>query len=141
VRLDRQETNARRVAELLAGHPQVRRVHYPGLPGHPGHQLLQRQARGNGSIVSFETGSVEASRRIAEAARLFTISVSFGGVGSLISLPCRMSHVSIPAAVRRGRALPEDLVRLAVGIEDAEDLIADLEQALAAAVPAAADRE
>jgi cystathionine beta-lyase len=141
VRLDRQESNARRVAELLAGHPQVRSVHYPGLPGHPGHQLLQRQARGNGSIVSFETGSVEASSRIAEAARLFTISVSFGGVGSLISLPCRMSHASIPAAVRRGRALPEDLVRLAVGIEDAEDLVADLEQALAAAVPAVADRE
>ncbi len=132
VRLDRQELNARRVAELLAGHPRVRRVHYPGLPSHPGHELQRRQASGAGSVVSFETGSVEASRRLVEATRLFTISVSFGGVGSLISLPCRMSHASIPAPVRRSRALPEDLVRLAVGIEHAGDLLEDLEQALAA---------
>ena len=133
VRLDRQEANARRVAELLASHPRVRRVHYPGLASHPGHDLQRRQARGAGSVVSFETGSVEASRRIAEATRLFTISVSFGSVGSLISLPCRMSHASIPKAVREGRALPEDLVRLAIGIEDPDDLLADLEQALASA--------
>jgi cystathionine beta-lyase len=132
VRLDRQESNARRVAELLAGHPRVRRVHYPGLPSHPGHQLQRRQASGAGSVVSFETGSVEVSRQIVEATRLFTISVSFGGVGSLISLPCRMSHASIPASVRRSRALPEDLVRLAVGIEHAGDLLEDLEQALGA---------
>ncbi|HEV3458340.1 MAG TPA: cystathionine beta-lyase [Thermoanaerobaculia bacterium] len=132
VRLDRQESNARRVAELLAGHPRVRRVHYPGLPSHPGHQLQGRQASGAGSVVSFETGSVEVSRQIVEATRLFTISVSFGGVGSLISLPCRMSHASIPASVRRSRALPEDLVRLAVGIEHAGDLLEDLEQALGA---------
>jgi cystathionine beta-lyase len=132
VRLDRQESNARRVAELLAGHPRVRRVHYPGLPSHPGHQLQRRQASGAGSVVSFETGSVEVSRHIVEATRLFTISVSFGGVGSLISLPCRMSHASIPASVRRSRALPEDLVRLAVGIEHAGDLLEDLEQALGA---------
>jgi cystathionine beta-lyase len=132
VRLDRQESNAKRVAELLAGHPRVRRVHYPGLPSHPGHQLQRRQASGAGSVVSFETGSVEVSRQIVEATRLFTISVSFGGVGSLISLPCRMSHASIPASVRRSRALPEDLVRLAVGIEHAGDLLEDLEQALGA---------
>jgi cystathionine beta-lyase len=132
VRLDRQESNARRVAELLAGHPRVRRVHYPGLPSHPGHQLQRRQASGAGSVVSFETGSVDVSRQIVEATRLFTISVSFGGVGSLISLPCRMSHASIPASVRRSRALPEDLVRLAVGIEHAGDLLEDLEQALGA---------
>jgi cystathionine beta-lyase len=132
VRLDRQEANARRVAELLAGHPRVRCVHYPGLPSHPGHELQRRQAQGAGSVVSFETGSVQASRQIAEATRLFTISVSFGGVGSLISLPCRMSHASIPAPVRQSRALPEDLVRLAIGIEDPGDLLEDLEQALAA---------
>jgi cystathionine beta-lyase len=133
VRLDRQEANARRIAELLAGHPRVLRVHYPGLASHPGHELQRRQARGAGSVVSFETGSVEVSRHIAETTRLFTISVSFGSTGSLISLPCRMSHASIPAAVRQSRALPEDLVRLAVGIEDAGDLLGDLEQALASA--------
>ncbi len=140
VRLDRQEANAGRIAGLLAGHPRVRRVHYPGLASHPGHDLHRRQASGAGSVVSFETGSVEASRRIAEAARLFTISVSFGSVGSLISLPCRMSHASIPVEVRRSRALPEDLVRLAVGIEDPGDLLADLEQALTAGAGAAPRR-
>ena len=133
LRLDRQEANARRVAALLATHPAVRRVHYPGLECHPGHALQRRQAAGFGAVVSFETGSVETSRRIVEAARLFTIAVSFGSVGSLISLPCRMSHASIPPEVRHTRALPEDLVRLALGIEDGGDLVEDLEQALAAA--------
>jgi cystathionine beta-lyase len=137
VRLDRQEANARRVAEHLAAHPRVRRVHYPGLASHPGHALQLLQARGAGSVVSFETDSLALSRQVVETTRLFTIAVSFGGVGSLASLPCRMSHASIPAAVRRRRSLPEDLVRLAIGIEDAGDLIEDLEQAFAAA-PAAA---
>jgi len=141
VRLDRQEANAGRIADLLARHPLVRRVHYPSLASHPGHDLHRLQASGAGSVVSFETGSVDASRRVAEAARLFTISVSFGSVGSLISLPCRMSHASIPAEVRRGRALPEDLVRLAIGIEDPGDLLADLEQALAAAAGPGPARE
>jgi cysteine-S-conjugate beta-lyase len=141
VRLDRQEANAARIADLLALHPLVRRVHYPGLASHPGHDLHRRQASGAGSVVSFETGSVDASRRVAEAARLFTISVSFGSVGSLISLPCRMSHASIPAEVRSSRALPEDLVRLAVGIEDPGDLLADLEQALAAGADRGPARE
>jgi len=139
VRLDRQEANARRVAEFLDGHSLVRRVHYPGLASHSGHALQRRQAAGAGSVVSFETGSVELSRCLAEATRLFTIAVSFGSVGSLVSLPCLMSHASIPAAVRRSRALPEDLVRLAVGIEDAGDLVLDLAQALAAAATAAGD--
>lgn len=133
VRLDRQEANARRVAAFLAGHPGVRRVHHPSLPAHPGHALQRRQAAGFGCVVSFETGCIEVSRRLVEAARLFAVAVSFGGVGSQISLPCRMSHASIPPEVRRARALPEDLVRLAVGIEDAADLLDDLDQALAAA--------
>jgi cystathionine beta-lyase len=133
VRLDRQEASAQLLAEFLAAHPRVCRVHYPGLAAHPGHALQRRQAEGAGSVVSFETGSVETSRRLAEAVSLFAIAVSFGGVASQISLPCRMSHASIPAEVRRRRVLPEDLVRLAVGLEDAGDLIADLGQALAAA--------
>jgi cystathionine beta-lyase len=130
VRLERQEANARRIADRLAGHPRVRRVHYPGLPDHPGRALHEAQSKGAGSVLSFETGSLDLSRRIADATRLFTRAVSFGSVGSLISLPCRMSHASIPAAVRESRAFPEDLIRLAVGIEDAGDLLDDLEQAL-----------
>jgi cystathionine beta-lyase len=129
VRLDRQEENARQVARFLAGHPRVRRVHHPGLASHPGHDIQSRQAQGAGSVVSFETGSAAVSRHIAGRTQLFTLAVSFGSVGSLISLPCLMSHASIPAAVRQDRALPEDLVRLAVGIEDAGDLVADLARA------------
>jgi cystathionine beta-lyase len=82
--------------------------------------------------VSFETGSAGRSARIVSALRLFAIAVSFGGVGSTASLPCRMSHASIPEDVRRARAFPEDLVRLSLGIEDADDLLADLDRALAA---------
>jgi cystathionine beta-lyase len=130
VRLDRQQTNARRVAEFLAGHPGVRGLRYPGLPSHPGHLRHLAQARGAGAVVSLETGSLEASRRLVESLRLFSTSVSFGGVGSAASLPCRMSHASIPEQVRRSRGLPEDLVRLSIGIEDADDLVEDLRRSL-----------
>lgn len=133
VRLDRQEANARRVAAFLAGHPGVRKVHFPGLPEHPGAALHAAQSAGPGTLVSFETGSAERSARIVAALRLFAIAVSFGGVGSTASLPCRMSHASIPEDVRRARAFPEDLVRLSLGIEDADDLLTDLDRALAAA--------
>ncbi len=133
LRVERQEENARGVAERLARHPAVARVRFPGLADHPGAALHARQASGPGSVVSFETGSPERSRRVVEALRLFAIAVSFGGVGSTASLPCRMSHASIPEEVRRARTLPEDLVRLSLGIEDAGDLLADLDQALAAA--------
>jgi cystathionine beta-lyase len=129
VRVERQEANAQRIAEFLDRQSSLR-VHYPGLSSHPGAGLLRRQAEGSGSVISFETGSVDTSRRIVESLCLFTVSVSFGCVGSLVSLPCAMSHASIPAEVRKARALPEDLVRLAVGIEDTGDLMRDLEQAL-----------
>lgn len=90
-------------------------------------------SRGPGAVLSFETGDVNISERIVENTRLWGISVSFGCVNSLISMPCRMSHASIPAHVRKARALPEDLIRLCVGIEDEEDLIEDLEYALTVA--------
>jgi cystathionine beta-lyase len=141
VRLDRQEENAIRIARFLARRPLVRQVHYPGLPNHPGRALHFTQATGCGPLVSFTTGSPERSRRIAEATEIFTLAVSFGSVGSLVSLPCRMSHASIPAEVRATRELPDDLVRLSVGIEDAGDLEADLEQALAAAMEVAVEEE
>lgn len=131
LRLDRQQQNALRIAEFLAHHPKVSRVHYPGLANHPGRELHYAQARGAGSVLSFETGSFAASRQIAEATRIFAITVSFGSVNSAISLPVCMSHASIPPEVRERKCLPQDLVRLSVGIEDADDLIADLDQALA----------
>ena len=130
LRQDRQEGSAHRVADFLVAHPRVRQVHYPGLPTHPGHEVHRRQARGAGCLVSFETGSPERSKQVVERTRLFTISVSFGSIASLISLPCAMSHASMPLEARRARGVGEDLVRLSVGIEDADDLIADLAQAL-----------
>ncbi|HWZ43481.1 MAG TPA: cystathionine beta-lyase [Candidatus Saccharimonadales bacterium] len=130
LRVQCQQSNAGKVAEFLCGHPAVRKVYYPGLDGHPGRALHERQARGYGSVIGFETGSFELSRRLAEAARIFAITVSFGGINSSISLPGCMSHASIPAEVRANRSLPDDLVRVSVGIEDADDLIGDLEQAL-----------
>jgi cystathionine beta-lyase len=130
VRLDRAQDNAGKIARRLARHPLVKHVHFPGLEEHPGHALHFRQARGSGSLVSFETGDADLSRRVVESLELFTISVSFGSVGSLASLPARMSHQSIPSSVRAERSLPDDLVRLSIGIEDARDLVADLERAL-----------
>jgi len=130
LRMDRQQASAQKVAEFLAGHPDVERVWFPGLDGHPGADIHARQARGPGAVISFQTGSLEVSRRAAEAAKLFAITVSFGGIGSSISVPCRMSHASIPAEVQKKVELPEDLVRVSVGIEDAGDLIEDLSRAL-----------
>ncbi|MFG0331399.1 MAG: cystathionine beta-lyase [Phycisphaerales bacterium] len=134
VRMDRQEANTRVIAEFLAAQPWVRRVNYAGLPGSPGHELLIAQATGAGSVLAFETGDYETSRRFVEALELFSITVSFGSVCSLASLPCRMSHASIPESVRNRRQLPEDLVRLSIGIEDANDLLDDLSRAASIAL-------
>ncbi len=131
VRLDLEQATAARIARFLAGHPAVKRVHYAGLDDHEGRALHFSQARGAGSVVSFETGDASLSKRLVESVRLFTISVSFGSVSSLISLPCSMSHKTIPQSVRAAHALPDDLVRLSVGLEDEADLLADLEAALA----------
>jgi cystathionine beta-lyase len=130
LRLDRQQGNAQRLAEFLSTHRGVTRVRFPGLPQHPGAALHREQAAGPGAVLSFETGSLDRSRRLVEALQLFRIAVSFGSVISTVSLPCRMSHASIPESVRAARELPEDLIRLSVGIEDADDLIADLASAL-----------
>ena len=105
----------------------MRRTHYAGLSAHPECALLRSQAQGAGALVSFETGDVEASLRLVDALSQFTIAVSFGGVSSQASLPCRMSHASVPAHLRR---LPPDLVRLSVGLEHVEDLWDDLAGAL-----------
>jgi cysteine-S-conjugate beta-lyase len=128
VRLEQQQSNAQRIAEFLESHGF--KVRYPGLKSHPQYDLHHSMARGAGAVLSFETGDVGLSERIVESAKLWTISVSFGAVNSLISMPCRMSHASIDPKTRKERALPEDIIRLCVGIEDVDDLIDDLRRAV-----------
>ena len=130
VRMDQQQANAMRIAEFLESHGF--HVRYPGLKSHPQYDLHNSMARGPGAVLSFETGDVNISERIVESAKLFAISVSFGCVNSLISMPCRMSHASIDAKTREERAMPEDLIRLCIGIEDVDDLIDDLRRAVSA---------
>ncbi|KAH8690878.1 Cys/Met metabolism PLP-dependent enzyme-domain-containing protein [Talaromyces proteolyticus] len=128
VRMEQQQSNAQLIAEFLESHGF--KVRYPGLRSHPQYDLHHSMARGSGAVLSFETGDVGLSERIVESAKLWAISVSFGCVNSLISMPCRMSHASIDAKTRQERAMPEDLIRLCVGIEDPNDLIDDLRRAL-----------
>lgn len=128
IRMEKQQGNAQAIAAFLESHGF--RVRYPGLKSHPQYDLHWSIARGAGAVLSFETGDVALSERIVEAARLWGISVSFGCVNSLISMPCRMSHASIDAKTRRERQMPEDIIRLCVGIEDVTDLIDDLSRAV-----------
>ncbi|GAA5999772.1 uncharacterized protein JCM10292_003738 [Rhodotorula paludigena] len=128
LRIDKQQANAVRIAQYLA-HLGFK-VNYPGLPSHRGKAIHDRIAKGPGAVLSFETGDIATSERIVGSTRLWGISVSFGCINSLISMPCLMSHASIDPAVRAARNLPEDLIRLCVGIEDAQDLVDDLEAAL-----------
>jgi cystathionine gamma-synthase len=128
IRMQRHSENAQAVADFLAGHPRVARVHYPGLASHPGHALAAAQMSGFGGIVSAELSDAATARRFAESTRLFTLAESLGGVESLMNYPDEMTHASV-----RGTelAVPEELVRLSVGIEGVDDLIADLDSALA----------
>ncbi len=127
-RMDRHCANAARVAQALAGHPAVASVLYPGLPGHPGHELARSQMRDFGGMVSFRLAAGEQQAvEVCARAALFTLGESLGGVESLIEHPARMTHASVAGSPLE---VPADLIRLSVGIEDAEDLIADLMQAL-----------
>ncbi|KAG8772538.1 cystathionine beta-lyase [Ceratobasidium sp. 428] len=128
IRMDRQQATARLVATHL--HRLGFQVFYPGLADHPGRAIHEKLAAGPGAVLSFVTGDKSLSERIVGATRLWGISVSFGAVNSLISMPCLMSHASIDSATRAARGLPEDLIRLCVGIEDPTDLIDDLDEAL-----------
>lgn len=131
LRMERQSASASRIAEWLARHPRIARVHYPGLATHPQHELARRQMRGFGAMIAVEVaGTLEDARRFLERCRLFTLAESLGGVESLISLPALMTHASTPPEVRAALGITDRLVRISVGIEDGDDLIADLEAAL-----------
>ena len=133
LRMEKQAENAKKIAEYLQGHPLVKKVNYAGSINHPGHEIHSKQAKCGGSIISFETGNVDVSRRIDEDTKLFKITVSFGSVSSLISMPCYMSHASVPPEIRAQRGLTDDLVRVSAGIEHIDDLIADLDAAMGSA--------
>ncbi len=133
VRVARQNENALRVAEFLSEHAKVRSVHYPFLKSHPQHALACEQMRGGGGMVSFEVeGTGEDARRVSEAMQLFTLAPSLGSVESLVSIPVLTSHAMIPAEERAKMGVTEQMIRLSVGIENADDLVADLEHALQA---------
>ena len=131
VRMDRHDANGMAIARFLDSHPKVKRVIYPGLPSHPQHELARRQQRGFGGMLSFDLGSLDAARALLNHVKLCSLAESLGGVETLISHPAIMTHASVPAEIRRHIGITDGLVRLSVGIEDVEDLIADLDKALA----------
>jgi cystathionine gamma-lyase len=131
LRLERHCANALAIAEHLAGHKQVARVHYPGLASHPQHALARRQMHGYGGMVTIELkGGLAEARRFLERVEIFALAESLGGVESLIEHPAIMTHASVPAAQRQALGIGDTLIRLSVGVEDLDDLIADLDQAL-----------
>jgi cystathionine gamma-synthase/cystathionine beta-lyase len=129
VRLDRQQENARRIAEWLQSHGQVRKIYYPGLPDHPGHDLLKEQARGFGAMIAFEVNDQSLVERLLMKTKVISFAESLGGVESLITFPEGQTHADIEPEIRIRLGINNVLLRLSVGIEDADDLIADLAQA------------
>lgn len=132
VRMEAHNRNGLLVARYLAEHPAVRAVYYPGLPESPDHELARKQLRGFTGMVSIDVGTLERARRLLEGTRLFALAESLGGVESLINHPATMTHASVPAELRERMGIGDGLVRLSVGIEDPDDLIEDLDRALAA---------
>lgn len=130
VRMKQHEENAHQVVEMLRGHDAIQKLYYPGLEDHPGHAVAKRQQHGFGAMIAFDVGSQEKANQVVKGVRIFTLAESLGGVESLISHPAVMTHAAIPKEDRDAMGVTEGLVRISVGIEDAEDLIADLERAL-----------
>jgi cystathionine beta-lyase/cystathionine gamma-synthase len=130
VRMKQHDENGRRVAAFLAEHPKVEKVYYPGLPQHPQHERAKRQMSGFGGMIAFETGSLAAARTVLDNVRLCALAESLGGVETLISHPATMTHASVPAVQRARLGITDGLVRISVGIEDVDDIIADLDSAL-----------
>jgi cystathionine gamma-lyase/cystathionine beta-lyase/cystathionine gamma-lyase/homocysteine desulfhydrase len=130
VRMEAHDRNGQAVANFLVEHPKVKKVYYPGLVSHPQHELAKRQQKGFGGMVAFETGSIANAKKVLESVKLCTLAESLGGVETLISHPATMTHASVPQEKRNQLGITDGLVRVSVGIEDVEDIIADLEQAL-----------
>ena len=130
LRVEKQCSNALKVAEFLSTHPAVTEIYHPAFASAEARRKHESQASGGGSVIAFTTGDAEFSRRIVESTKLCSIAVSFGSVNSTISLPCYMSHASIPAGLRDELAPPRDLIRLSIGIESVEDVIEDLREAI-----------
>jgi len=134
VRMKEHQENALKVANYLARHPAVKRVFYPGLESHPGHEVARRQMKGFGGVVSFEiNGGIEATNSFLRKVKIFALAESLGGVASLVEHPASMSHASMPEEMRKKVGISDQLIRLSVGLENADDLIEDLEQALGSA--------
>jgi cystathionine gamma-lyase/cystathionine beta-lyase len=132
VRMRQHEENARAIANHLNKHQAVKRVYYPGLPTHPGHDIAKRQMKGFGGMVSFEVkGGIEAANRFQKKIKIFALAESLGGCASLADHPGTMTHASMPKDVREKVGITDDLIRLSIGLENADDLIEDLDQALA----------
>ena len=132
LRMRQHDANGRAVAQWLEDRKDVQRVYYPGLASHPQHELAKRQMSGFGGMISFDVGDAARARRIAERTRIFVLAESLGGVESLMGHPASMTHASVPPAMRDAMGLTDSLLRLSCGIEDVEDLLADLDQALSA---------
>ncbi|WP_339178053.1 bifunctional cystathionine gamma-lyase/homocysteine desulfhydrase [Paenibacillus sp. FSL H8-0317] len=130
LRMEAQERNTEQLVTFLNQHPTVSKVYYPGLPDHPQHKLASTQARGYGGMVSFDVGSAEKVDDVLSKVRYFTLAESLGAVESLISVPARMTHASIPYERRQELGITDGLIRISVGIEDVEDLLEDLKSAL-----------
>jgi cystathionine beta-lyase/cystathionine gamma-synthase len=132
LRMAQHNINGQALAEFLARHPKVKQVLYPGLPTHPQHDLAKRQMRGFGGMLTFDVGSIEAAFDVCKRVRLMALAESLGGVETLISHPASMTHASVPPERRAKIGLTDGLVRISAGIEDVQDLIEDLDQALRA---------
>jgi cystathionine gamma-lyase / homocysteine desulfhydrase len=130
VRMEEHEANTKAVVEFLQGHPSVKKVYYPGIESHPNHEIAKKQTRGFGGMVSFDVGSEEKAAELLSKVKYFTLAESLGAVESLISVPSKMTHASIPKERREELGITDGLVRISVGLEDAEDLVDDLKQAL-----------
>jgi cystathionine beta-lyase/cystathionine gamma-synthase len=130
LRMEQHDKSGRAVAAFLEEHPKVRKVYYPGSVSHPQHALAQRQQRGFGGMVAFDVGSLAAARLVLESVKLCTLAESLGGVETLISHPATMTHASVDADKRERLGITDGLVRISVGLEDTDDIIADIDQAL-----------
>ena len=131
IRMERHAENAMKVAEFLESRPEIEWVRYPGLPSHPQHELARTQMSGYSGMLSFEIkGGIEAGRKLMDNVKLCSLAVSLGATDTLIQHPASMTHACVPLEVRKNVGITDGLVRLSVGIEDSEDIIEDLEQAL-----------